>query len=274
MMNITFRFAQQANARRCLLANIRLLLLGAIFCSSYAGAQPEVSNPTSPPARTAESLIDEMEALYQGQSSRAEIRMEVVTPQYQRAMTLVSLSQARVNTLIRILTPKKERGISTLKLDQEMWNYFPKINKVIKIPPSMMMGSWMGSDFTNDDLVKQTTLTEEYFLELEETAGQYRIILKPRAQTVTVWGQIDYVIDREHLVPVSQTFYDDRGVAVRKLTFSDLTDFDGRLLPARLEMIPLNKSGHKTVVVYESLSFNPPEITDDVFSLRNLKSRF
>ena len=106
-------------------------------------------------------LIDDMESLYRGNSSKADITMIVETPQYQRTMQMTSTAIGEEQSFIRILTPKKDRGISTLKLDQEMWNYFPKINKVIKVPPSMMMGSWMGSDFTNDDLVKQTTLTDE-----------------------------------------------------------------------------------------------------------------
>ncbi|MDP6650617.1 MAG: outer membrane lipoprotein-sorting protein, partial [Gammaproteobacteria bacterium] len=120
-------------------------------------------------ADSAIEIIDQMEALYQGESSSAAMTMIVETPQYQRTMEMQSSSMGTENAFIRILSPRKDRGIATLKLDMEMWNYLPKINKVIKVPPSMMMGSWMGSDFTNDDLVKQTTLTEEYFLALEET---------------------------------------------------------------------------------------------------------
>jgi hypothetical protein len=224
--------------------------------------------------RDAKSLIDEMEALYRGESSKATMTMKVETPQYSRTMQMESSSVGQQDAFIRILSPKKDRGISTLKLDQEMWNFFPKINKVIKVPPSMMMGSWMGSDFTNDDLVKQTTLTEEYDLKLIETATQYSITLLPREQTVTVWGRIDYIVNKEHLVPVSQSFYDDDGIMIRKMVFSEVKDFGGRLMPSVMEMIPLNKQGHRTIIVYDNLEFDPPDVDESIFTLRHLKSRF
>ena len=219
-------------------------------------------------------IIDEMEALYQGKSSSATMTMIVKTPQYERTMKMQSSSMGTENSFIRILSPKKDRGIATLKLDMEMWNYFPKINKVIKIPPSMMMGSWMGSDFTNDDLVKQTTLTDQYQLTLEETDEEYTVTLIPKQQTVTVWGKIDYTVNKQYMVPVSQKFYDDNGKLIRKMQFSEMKNFSGKMIPSIMEMIPLNKQGHKTVIVYENLEFDPPDVDDSVFTLRNLKSRF
>jgi outer membrane lipoprotein-sorting protein len=219
-------------------------------------------------------IIDEMEAIYRGDSSRADITMIVQTPQYQREMKMTSSVIGEQQSFIRILSPKKDRGIATLKLDNEMWNYFPKINKVIKVPPSMMMGSWMGSDFTNDDLVKQTTLTEEYDLSLAETATQFTITLIPKAQTVTVWGKVEYVVDRIEMMPVSQNFYDDRGKLIRTLAFSEIKQFGDARVPSRLEMIPLNKEGHKTVIIYDDLEFNATDVDPSVFTLRNLKSRY
>jgi hypothetical protein len=224
--------------------------------------------------RDAKSLIDEMEALYRGESSKATLTMKVETPQYSRTMQMESSSVGQQDAFIRILSPKKDRGISTLKLDKEMWNFFPKINKVIKVPPSMMMGSWMGSDFTNDDLVKQTTLTQEYDLQLTETLTEYNITLLPREQTVTVWGRIDYIVNKEHLVPVNQNFYDDEGIMIRKMVFSKLKDFGGRIMPSVMEMIPLNKEGHRTVIIYDNLEFDPPDVDESTFTLRHLKSRF
>ena len=225
-------------------------------------------------AEQAIEIIDRMEALYQGSSSSAKMTMIVETPQYRRTMEMESSSMGTKNSFIRILSPRKDRGIATLKLDMEMWNYLPKINKVIKVPPSMMMGSWMGSDFTNDDLVKQTTLTDEYTLTLEETDELYTIILVPKTATVTVWGKIDYVVNKQYMVPVAQNFYDDKGKLVRKLVFTDLKDFSGRMIPSRLEMIPMNREGHKTIIIYEELQFDPPDVDESIFTLRNLRSRF
>lgn len=155
-----------------------------------------------------------------------------------------------------------------------MWNYFPKINKVIKIPPSMMMGSWMGSDFTNDDLVKETTLTDSYNLTLKETDRLYQVTLVPKENVVTVWGAIEYIISKEPLLPVEQIFYDDDGEKIRRLTFAEPKEFSGRLMPSRLEMTPLKKTGHHTIIIYENIVFDPPEVDDKTFSIRNLKSRF
>lgn len=219
-------------------------------------------------------LIDRMEEIYRGDTSKARLTMTIETPQYQRTLELESKNQGQDNSFIRILSPRKDRGIATLKLDQEMWNYFPKINKVIKVPPSMMMGSWMGSDFTNDDLVKQTTLTEEYDLSLEETDDEYQIILVPKAQTVTVWGKIDYIVDKARMIPIAQNFYDDDGTMVRRMEFREPVNFSGKLLPSVLEMVPLNKEGHRTLVRYDLLEFDPTDVTTDDFTLRNLKSRF
>jgi hypothetical protein len=252
---------------------VKQLIIIALLLTATFQAQGEANAERSKEQRAVD-LIDEMEELYRQDSSKASLAMTIETPQYKRTLEMQAISQGVENSFIRIVSPKKDRGISTLKLDMEMWNFFPKINKVIKVPPSMMMGSWMGSDFTNDDLVKQTTLTEEYDLALEETEDQYRITLTPKEQTVTVWGRIDYTIDREQMVPVSQLFYDDDGTLVRRLDFKEPREFSGHLLPSVLEMVPLNKEGHKTIVRYEELEFNPPDVTDRDFTLHNLKSRF
>jgi len=222
----------------------------------------------------AREIIDEMEQLYRGESSDATMTMQVQTPNYDRTMTLSGQSFGKDYGFFRILGPKKDRGIATLKRDEEMWNYFPKINKVIKVPPSMMMGSWMGSDFTNDDLVKETQLIDTYSLDLIETDDQYKVILTPKEQTVTVWDKIEYIISKDPLLPLSQAFFDEDGNKIRELTFHEPREFDGKLMPSILEMRPLNKEGHLTRIIYDDIKFNVPDITEDTFSLRHLKSRF
>jgi len=235
-----------------------------------------LSMPHKSPAedQTAEEIIQEMEDLYRGESSMSEISMYIETPQYSRELNLVAWSQGRDYSLIRILAPKKERGISTLKRENEMWNYFPKIDKVIKISPSMMMGSWMGSDFTNDDLVKETSLTEDYELSLSVSPAQYVITLIPKELTASVWGKIEYVIDRKHMIPVRQTFYDEKDEKIRILKFYNPVNYGNRFIPSELEMVPLNKPGNRTRIVYSSIVFNPPDVLNDSFTLRNLKKRF
>ena len=223
---------------------------------------------------TAKQIIDEMENMYRGNSSEASITMLIETPNYQRKLTMQSKTLGEERAFFRILAPKKDRGVATLKRGQEMWNYFPKINKVMKVPPSMMMGSWMGSDFTNDDLVKETSLVDAYALSLAENETEYLITLTPLESTVTVWGKIDYIVSKSPLLPKAQLFYDDDQVRVREMIFLEPKEFDGRLMPSVMEMRPLNKEGHRTRVIYESMTFDEEMITEDTFSLRNLKSRF
>lgn len=241
---------------------IRCLLVACLALPAFADDQH------------ARDLIERMEQLYRGDSSDATITMIVETPQYQRTLKMNGKSMGKELAFFRILSPRKDRGVSTLKRYEEMWNYFPKINKVIKVPPSMMMGSWMGSDFTNDDLVKETQLIDAYDLSMTETDTEYHVTLTPREQTVTVWGKIDYIISKDPLLPKAQVFYDDDGERVRELTFGEAREFDGKLMPSELQMKPLNKPGHLTRIIYEDINFNPPDVTEDVFTMRNLKSRF
>lgn len=224
-------------------------------------------------AEKAKELIEYVDDMYRSSASRATMTMRVQTPNYERSMTMESFSIGQEKALIRILAPKKERGIATLKVDKEMWNFFPKINKTIKVPPSMMMGSWMGSDFTNDDLVKETSLVEDYSLALEEDAGDYVITLTPMEKTVTVWDKIVVKIDRETRVPKEQAFFDNKGRKVRVMTYKSPRLFGDVSLPSVMEMIPLNKDGHKTVVEYEALELNAEDVEDDMFTLRSLKKR-
>ena len=217
-------------------------------------------------------LLDRMDKLYRLDSSKATMTMDIETPNWQRSMTLVSWSKGMDFTLVRIQSPKKEKGIATLKRENEMWNFFPKANQVIKVPPSMMMGSWMGSDFTNDDLVREESLAEEYEVTLTEDDKFYHLSLVPREDTITVWGKIEFTVDKANLLPVKEVFFNEEGEAMREMMFSKVTNFDGKLLPAVLELRPLNKTGHKTRIVYDELTFNV-EISDSIFTLRNLKKK-
>jgi len=218
-------------------------------------------------------LLKRVDELYRANTSEASIRMQIVTPNWERTMEMKVWSQGMENTFIRILAPKKDRGIATLKLGPEMWNYFPKVNKAIKVPPSMMMSSWMGSDFTNDDLVKQDSLADDYEVTREDIDHTSLLTLVPKPDTVTVWAKIEVLVDREALLPLEQRYYNERGEQVRVMTFLDVKQFGEYKLPSRLEMTPLNKEGHKTVIYYDELELNVP-IDEEIFTWRALKQRF
>ncbi len=248
-----------------------LLLTLSLFIACSTSA--EVREESRQNEARAKALIQQMEDMYRSRASRATMTMRVETPNYQRSMTMEAFTHGDDKMLIRILAPKKERGIATLKIDKEMWNFFPKINKTIKVPPSMMMGSWMGSDFTNDDLVKETSLAEEYRLSLVEDVAVYRITLTPLAKTATVWGRIEVVLNKSDNTPVEETFFDDKGRKVRVMNYKEPRTFGKVTLPSVMEVVPLNKEGHRTLIIYDALELDAKDVGDDLFTLRSLKKR-
>jgi outer membrane lipoprotein-sorting protein len=219
-------------------------------------------------------IAETYDRLYKSSSSFATMAMEIVTPHYHRTLRARVWTEGQEKMLIRILEPAKERGVGTLKIEDNMWNYLPKTNKVIKIPPSMMMSSWMGSDFTNDDLVREYTLREDYTIELIEADTLadtlYVIEARPEPGRPIIWDRILLAVRRSDYLPVWQESYNESGELVRRYTFSDYTTFDGRTIPAVMKLIPQDKEGHKTVLRYESIEFGV-DVDRGVFTLRNLR---
>ena len=217
-------------------------------------------------------ILDKMDKVYRADSSEFEMEMEIITPDWQRKMRMKAWSEGMKKTFITILSPSKDKGIGTLKVNSDMWNYFPKVNKVMKVPPSMMMGSWMGSDFTNDDLVKETTFRDDHTAKLLESTEKDIIVieLKPKESAASVWGKIVARARKSDYIPVSQDYYDEKGKHIRTMKFYDIKKFGDRMIPAVMEIIPLNKTGHKTKITYIEGKFNI-KLDSDTFSLRNLQ---
>lgn len=224
-------------------------------------------------ADDAAALLVKMDELFRSKSSVATMKMQIITPNWQRTLEMQSWTLGMDDTFIRVLSPRKDRGVATLKIDKEMWNYFPKINKVIKVPPSMMMGSWMGSDFTNDDLVREVSLVKEYEVSKKMEGENYRLTLIPKQDTVTVWGKIEFIVNQQTLLPLEQNYFNEKDEKVRTMVFSNIRDFNGKKMPAIMTMMPLNKTGHKTVIEYVEAEFDI-ELGDNIFTLRNLQKRF
>ncbi len=224
-------------------------------------------------AQDIDALLKKVDELYRADTSQTIVEMQIKTPNWDRSLKMEIWTKGMDYTFITILEPKKDQGISTLKRDAEMWNYFPKINKVIKIPPSMMMGSWMGSDFTNDDLVKENTMKDDFHAKLG--AGndtEYQIILTPKKETVTVWGKVELWIDKKSSLPIRQDYFDEKGEKIRELVFSEVKELGGKSIPATLTLLPLKKKGNKTVIRYLSASFNKP-LHERIFTRKNLQKR-
>jgi outer membrane lipoprotein-sorting protein len=222
---------------------------------------------------TAEELVRRVDELYRSETSRALVEMQVVTPNWQRTLRMRVWSRGMTDTFIRVLEPKKEAGFATLRIGNEMWNYLPKIAKVLKVPPSMMMSSWMGSDLTNDDLVKEFTFVDSYRFALTEPEsaepGVAYVKCVPKEGLPIVWGSVVLAIRKEGLIPLWEKYYDDRGNLARTITFSDVRTFGRRRIPATMELVPEGKPGHRTVLRYLEADFDI-HLQPDIFSLRNL----
>jgi len=219
-------------------------------------------------------IIDKIDKLFRSDSSQAEMEMTIVTPHWERTLKMTAWSRGMEDTFVLIDAPKKDRGIATLRKGNEMWNYFPKIGKVIKVPPSMMMSSWMCSDFTNDDLVKETSLLDDYDAALLDNPDPQTLLisLKPKAQTVTVWGEIQLLINKDDYIPLEETYFDDNGTKIRVLTLTEVKELGKKRIPTHLEMVPLTKENHKTIVRYLEAQFDQG-VPDSIFTLYNLKKK-
>lgn len=223
----------------------------------------------------ANALMRHIDRLWRSDSAHSTMSMTVQTRRYNRTMQMETWSSGKEKSLIVILAPKKDKGIATLKVDENIWNYLPKINRVTKVPPSLMSGSWMGSHFTNDDLVKENTYEDDFNSSISFNGARnginvVEITSIPRENAAVVWGKVITLIDRDKFVPISSSYYDEDGILVRIMTFSKLESHDDRLVPMKMTLQPLDKPEESTIVEYQSISFDIP-INDNMFSIQRLK---
>ena len=220
-----------------------------------------------------QKLIRDVEEQYNGQSSRSKMHMQVSTEHWQRSLTMEAWSLERNRFLIRILKPAKEKGVATLKVEKEVWNYLPKVDRVIKVPPSMMGGAWMGSHITNNDLVKAAHIDEEYdFNLLAETDDSWSIEGIPKPDAPVVWGRVVYQVRKADRVPIMVEYFDEEQEPVRTIRFEDVRKIGERTIPLRMIVQPLDKPEERTLLQYEEIVFDMP-IEKNFFSLRQLKKR-
>jgi outer membrane lipoprotein-sorting protein len=206
--------------------------------------------------------VERVAHLFSSKSSIATIKMQIVNEdgQHEIVMKLWSLGD---KVMVRILGPQNEAGIAILKEGNDIQYYLPKSNRTVKVPPSTAMTSWMGSDFTIDDLVKETFLARDYSIStsFEGQRGGiavYEYTLTPKPGAAVVWGKIVLQIRQADSVPTWQGFYDEDGKLVRELTFSQYKTMGGRLIPTRLVMQPADKAGARTTIEYEGIAFDVP----------------
>ncbi len=226
-------------------------------------------------AQTAEEIIKKAEDAIKGSSAQGTIEMEVVTPDYERTLVMDSWWVGNEKALIVIKSPRKERGNKTLKIKNEMWSYLKNTETTIKIPPSMMLQSWNGSDFTNDDLVRESNLADDYYQKIlgeDELDGVicWKIELDPKPDAPVVWGKLLYWVRKNDTLPAKVEYYDEKGNLKRHMEFSEIKNFDDRMLPSKWSMVNDEKPGHTTVMKIEDMEFDI-KISDRKFSFQELE---
>ncbi|GET33524.1 outer membrane lipoprotein-sorting protein [Prolixibacter bellariivorans] len=226
-------------------------------------------------AQDAKEIVNKANDLLRGQSSESVMTMKIIRPKWERTLQFKSWSKGTEYSLIYVLAPAKEKGQVFLKRGKEIWNWVPSIERMIKIPPSMMMQSWMGSDLTNDDLVKESSIVEDYNHKIigeEKINGYncYKIEMIPKEDAAVVWGKIITWISKEHYYTLKNEYYDEDGYLINEETLSKIKKMGDRTLPTYFEMVPVDKKGHKTTMEFNNVKFDMP-IKDSFFSIQNMK---
>jgi outer membrane lipoprotein-sorting protein len=228
------------------------------------------------PAQDAKEIIKKADEKMQGEeTSQSTMTMTIVRPTWQREVTFKSWTKGRDYSLALVTAPAKEAGQTFLKRETEMWNWNPTINRLIKLPPSMMSQGWMGSDFSNDDLLKESSIVVDYTHKIigeEEIDGWecYKIELIPLKDAAVVWGKIFKWIAKEEFLQMKSEYYDEDDFLIKTELAYDIKTMGGRLIPSKFELIPEEEEGQKTVVVMDDIQFNEP-IPDSFFSQQNMK---
>jgi len=205
-------------------------------------------------AQDANKILKNSEEKITGiKSSYQEMMIKIVRPKWSKEMTMKGWSIGEDYFTSVILSPAKEKGIVFLKRENEVWNYIPSIERTIKLPPSMMMQNWMGTDFTNDDLVQRSSITDDYANtvignEIIDGLDCWIIELIPNEDAAVVWGKLVMWIDKRDYMQLKTQFFDEYDEMVSVMTGKAIKNFDGKKLPAIIEFVPLDKEGNKTIV--------------------------
>lgn len=212
-------------------------------------------------ALSPKEIIRSGEKQMRGQNSQAHLRMTVKRPDYNRVLSLRVWTVGGEKALVEILSPAKERGVLSLRSDRQMWNYLPKTDQTVKVPSSLMLQSWMGSDFTNDDLMKASSLSKDYHhkvIKEEQVTGQQTDLIEclPKRGAPVVWGKVRYWARKSDHLPVKQEFFDEEGKLVRTLAFKKFKKMDDRIVPTRIQVTKKDAPGETTQVDYESLLYD------------------
>lgn len=227
-------------------------------------------------AQSAKDIVKRADDKMRGETSGfMTMSMKIIRPSWERTIEFKSWSKGTENSMVLITAPAKEKGQSFLKVGREMWSWNPTINRTIKLPPSMLSQGWMGSDYTNDDMINQRSIVVDYSHEFsgEETIENrscYIIELIPKEDAPVVWGKIVFWISKKDAMILKAEYYDEEEYLVKTELGKGIKNMDGRVIPTVYEIIPAEEEEQRTVVTLKTIQFNAP-IEDSFFSIQNMK---
>ena len=226
-------------------------------------------------SQDATEIIKKVDQKMRGNSSRSDMTMKIIRSDWSREISMKGWSLGTEYSLILITSPARDQGTAFLKRDKEIWNWQPTIDRVVKLPPSMMTQSWMGSDFTNDDLVKESSVVYDYTHHLrgDTTLSGYnawKIELLPKEDAAVVWGRIVIYVSKEDNIELLIRYYDEDDFLINTMILSEIREMGGRTIPTRMDMIPAENPDQRTVIIYNDIEFDT-DIGQNFFSIQNMK---
>jgi hypothetical protein len=226
-----------------------------------------------PPLPSVDDVMDRLNDLWRSDSSHSTLSMTVVTESYSRTLELESWTRGEDEALIIIRSPAREAGTATLRTDEGLWNYAPRADRLMRIPSGLLSESWMGSHFTNDDLMRESSYEDDFDTTLawvvEDGIRYLQATSIPHPDTAIVYTQIQFWMEAEGWLPVRADYYDGADI-VRTMTFSNVQDLGGRPIPMTMELIPRDREGESTRMEYHSLELDAP-VEDEIFTQRGLR---
>ena len=232
--------------------------------------------PFTASSQDAQQIVKRADEKMRGNSSVVELTITTVRSTWSRSMDIKAWMKGSDYSMILVQSPARDKGIVFLKRKKEVWNWMPVLERTIKLPPSMMSQSWMGTDFTNDDLVKESSILKDYSHRIIgdtqiDKRNCYVIEMIPRPEAAVVWSKLLVAIDKTDFLELNTRFYDEDGQLVNIMNAYDIRVMDGRLIPTRFDMIPLDKKNQRTEMKYRMVKFNLP-MEESFFTTGRMKN--
>jgi hypothetical protein len=240
------------------------------WCAALASALAALALQPSPPDVAA--VLARLDDLYRSKSSIADIEIIVTGTRATRTMRLTAWTRGEDESLVVIAAPAREEGTATLRVGPNLWNYLPRIARTIRVPASMMLGSWMGTDFTNDDLVKESSLHRDFDAAIDRRSTAppgWWLTLTAKPGIAGRWARIEILVS-DDILPIEERHFDRKGRLARTIAFDEIKILGGRRLPAHMVLTPADTEGQRTEMRYLNVQFDVP-LPDDTFSLARLE---